>query len=356
MMPTRLALAFLAVLLCACEQTSDGAADRGQAPPATAPVVATTVEEREFAQPIEAIGTARSLESVLVTSRVSGRVRQIFFDQGSPVKAEDPLVQLEDDEERAALQSAQSSTDQAETRLKRLQELSGRGLVSKDDFDTQTEVVKSSRAELELARVLLAQRTIRAPFSGVLGFRQVSPGTLVQPGTAIVSLDATQTLRAEFQIPETLLSVLERGNAVTVESAAYRGESFAGEIETIGTRVDEVTRAVTVQALIANPDGKLKPGMLLTVTTQAAPRTTRFVAEAALVPENADQYVWRIDDDNTVERLRIEIGTRTRGFVEVLSGLEAGDRVVVEGQTNLRPGREVREIERSGADRSARSD
>lgn len=353
MTPLRLFAPLLAFALAACEGEPAAAPVASPAGAAAAPVVVARVDRREFAQPIEAIGTARSMESVTVTSRVSGRVRRIFFEQGSWVEEGDPLVQLEDDEERAALRTAEAGLELAQTRHRRLLELSRRGLVSRDELDAQAETLEAARAERDLARVLLEQRTIRAPFSGVLGFREVSPGTLVQPGTAIVTLDAIDRLRVEFQVPETLLSGLSVGSEVLVQSAAWRGETFRGAIETIGARVDEVTRAVTVHALIDNAGHKLKPGMLLTVTTQAQARTALFVPEAALVPENAEQYVWRVAEDGTVQRLRIDMGARMPGYVEVQSGLSLGDTVVVEGQTNLRPGRQVRVVERPGVDRRA---
>lgn len=347
MMRSRHTLLLVAILLAGCEQAAPEAAPARSIDQA-APVVVAEVSEREFSQPIEAIGTARALESVLVTSRVSGRVRRIFFTQGTAVREGDRLVQLEDDEERADVETARANAAQAQNRYERLRTLSEQGLISKDELDAQSELRKSAEAELQLAQVLLEQRTIRAPFSGVLGFRQVSPGTLVQPGTAIVSLDATQQLRAEFQVPETLLAGVQRGTTVFVEAAAYPGIDFKGEVETVGTRIDETTRAVTVQALIDNPEQRLKPGMLLTITAQARQRRAPFLPESALVPENADQYVWLIGSDDQVSRKRVDIGARIPGYVEVQSGLALGDRVVVEGQANLRPGRIVRIVSRPG--------
>jgi membrane fusion protein, multidrug efflux system len=337
------------VLAAGCSGDSAGS-PQGNAPTLdAAPVVVGAVMQRDFTPQIEGLGTARAQESVLVTSRVSGRVEQIFFTEGAQARVGQPLVRLEDDEERAELAAAQAAADQADSRYRRLQELTAQGLIPKDQLEEQAQLQRSAQARLELARVRLAQRTVRAPFAGVLGFRQVSPGTLVQPGSAIVSLDAVQTLRVEFSVPEVLVGGLTAGTPIQARAAGYPDRIFDGTISVIGTRVDEVTRAIPVQAAVANGDGLLKPGMLLVVHAQAGTRRASFVPEAAVMPEYSEQFVWRITADKTAEKVRVLLGARIPGQVEVVSGVSPGDRVVVEGHTNLRPGRAVREVERPAA-------
>jgi membrane fusion protein (multidrug efflux system) len=306
------------------------------------------VEQRQFVPQIEGLGTARALESVLVTARVSGRVEEIYFKEGAKTAAGQALVRLEDDEERADLKAAQAEAEQAESRHQRLTELSGKGLVPRDSLEEQNQVLKSAQARLELARVRLEQRTVRAPFAGVLGFRQQSLGSLVQPGTPIVTLDQVATLRVEFSVAEALVGDLAPGATVEVRAAAWPERTFTGKISAIDTRVDEVTRAAKVQARLDNRDNALKPGMLLTVRAQGRPRRALFVPEAAVAPENEQQFVWRVAGD-TVEKVEVALGARLTGSVEVASGLAAGDRVVVEGHTQLRPGRPVREVPSPGS-------
>lgn len=311
-------------------------------------MVTAFVETRSYGLPIEAIGTARALESVLVTSRVNGRVSRIYMTQGVQVETGEPLVLLEDDQEQAALRSAAASAAQAESHYQRLQTLAEQGLVSHYERDRQRQALDMAQAELDLARIMLDQRTIRAPFSGILGFRQISLGTLVQPGTGIVTLDALEKVRVAFSIAEPLIANVRVDDAIEAGTAAHRGVEFAGRIETIGTRVDELTRAVPVQAIIDNRDARLMPGMMLMIRTVGRPRSLTYVPEAALAPENARQFVWRVDKDDIVERVSVELGTRGEGWVEIRTGLSIGDRVVLEGTGNLRSGRAVREVPRPG--------
>jgi len=145
-----------------------------------------------------------------------------------------------------------------------------------------------------------------------------------------------------------MIAHLQEGTPVEGRAAAWRDRSFSGKVTAIGTRVDEVTRAVPVQALIDNSQRLLRPGMLMTLSVQTKPRLLRFIPEAALAPENARQFVWRVQPDATVEKCAVTIGLRATGWVEILDGLNLGDRIVAEGIANLRPGRVVREVTAAG--------
>lgn len=340
-----LAMVLLLPLLTGCApRAANKAADSG---PESAPVATTLVQSQIYAAPIEAIGTARARESVLISSRVNGRVSRIFMQEGAAIRQGEPVVRLEDETEQAELRSAKAAAEQAKSRFQRMRELHAQHLIAQDELDAQRQVLDTTQAQLDLAQSLLDQRTIRAPFSGQLGFRMVSPGTLVQPGTPIVELDAIDTMRVAFSIAEPLLASLAVGGTVNAQVAAFREQQFIGKIHVIGTRVDEVTRAVPVQALIDNRSTLLKPGMMLSLSVLTKPRPLRYVPEAALAPENARQFVWRIKADDTAEKVAVELGLRAQGWVEILSGVNTGDRIVVEGVGNLRPGRTVREVKRS---------
>jgi len=339
-----LAAPLLALAFASCSNGESAAPARAESAADATPVVLATVEQREFTPDIEGLGTARALESVLVTARVSGRVEEIYFKEGARAKAGQPLVRLEDDEERAELKAAQAEAEQAQSRHQRMSDLHARGLVSRDQLEEQSRLLQGAQARLELARVRLGQRTIRAPFAGVLGFRQQSLGSLVQPGSPVVTLDAVDQLRVEFSVAEALLGDLAPGAAVEVRAAAWPDRRFQGKISALDTRVDEVTRAARVQALLDNRDAALKPGMLLTVRAQGRPRPALFVPEGAVAPENARQFVWRVGAGDKVEKIEVALGARLTGSVEVRHGLAAGDRVVVEGHAQLRPGRAVRAV------------
>jgi membrane fusion protein, multidrug efflux system len=334
----------LAALLAGCGDDSPAAAAADRPVDAT-PVVLGQVEQREFVPQIEGLGTARALESVLVTARVSGRVEEIYFKEGARAAAGQALVRLEDDEERAEMKAAEAEAEQAQARFQRLTELTSKGLVPRDQLEEQGRLLKSAQARLELARVRLGQRTVRAPFAGVLGFREPSLGSLVQPGSPIVTLDQVERLRVEFSVTEALLGDLAPGAIVEVRAAAWPERRFQGKISTVDTRVDEVTRAAKVQALLDNRDNALKPGMLLNVRAQGRPRSALFVPEAAVAPENQQQFVWRVGQDDKAEKIAVALGARLTGTVEVREGLAAGERVVLEGQSQLRPGRSVRAVD-----------
>lgn len=346
----RIALAlFLIVPLlltgCGADSTAPGNGPRNADEPAT--VVLATATLRGHAPPVTGIATLRAREAVTLTAPAAGRLKEIRFREGQPVEAGAVLVRLEDDEERAEFAAADTQATIQATRVARIESLQARGLVSQDERDSATQSLQEARARRELARVRLELRTVRAPFAGVLGLRQVSPGALVRPGDAIVTLDALDWLRADFAVPETLLGLLSPRSPVSARSAAWPGREFRGTVLLVDTRVDETTRAATVQARIDNADGALRPGMLLTVGVQTAERDALFVPEGALLPENARQYVWRIGADDTVARVEVSTGLRSRGEVEIVAGLAPGDRVVVEGQGNLREGRQVRATKRT---------
>jgi membrane fusion protein (multidrug efflux system) len=188
----------------------------------------------------------------------------------------------------------------------------------------------------------VTDRLIRAPFAGVLGLRRVSVGTLVRPADVITTLDDISIIKLDFTVPESFLGALSVGMPVRAQAAAYQGRLFQGNVTGIDTRVDPVSRSVAMRAEIPNPDDTLRPGMLMTVSLLKNQRKVLAVTEQSLVPVEDRQYVFVISADNKAERREVKTGARQPGFVEVLSGLKAGERVVVEGTIRLRPGGTVR--------------
>jgi membrane fusion protein, multidrug efflux system len=228
--------------------------------------------------------------------------------------------------------------------LNRAEQLAERQLVSRSDLDTRRAAAQSARARMDTISARLGDRVITAPFAGVLGFREVSAGTLVTPGTTIASLDDISRIRLEFTVPETFISALSVGQVVEAGSAAYPERSFEGELRTIGSRVDPVTRSVTVRAEIENADRALRPGMLMTVRIIRAPREALVIPEISVVQVGGDAFVYRVKDDDTVERVPVRIGARRAGEAEVVEGISEGDRIVVQGVVKLRDGARISEI------------
>jgi len=183
----------------------------------------------------------------------------------------------------------------------------------------------------------------------VLGIRQVSPGSLVTPATVIATLDDISRMHVDFQVPEAELASLKPGDKVSGSSIAYPGRSFEGEVSTIDARVDPGSRAVTVRADFSNPDHALRPGMLLDVRVFRPERKALVIPEIAVVQVGRDSYVFRVKGDATVERVDVKTGIRRSGVVEIMQGLEAGQRIVVDGTGKLRPGLKIQAEEAAPA-------
>ncbi|HMB74464.1 MAG TPA: efflux RND transporter periplasmic adaptor subunit [Gammaproteobacteria bacterium] len=312
---------------------------RQQAPPLVAVAAA---ERTQLFDTVEAIGTAGANESLTITAKVTDTVRAVDFEDGDYVEEGAVLVQLTNREEEALLAEARANLDDAETQLARLVNLAGQNLISESELDIARSRAEASRARLDTVLARLSDRLILAPFAGALGFRQVSPGTLLQPNTAITTLDDISTIKLDFTVPETFLGAMTPGAAVLAHAASYPDRQFEGVVRTVGSRVDPVTRAIQIRAHIPNDERLLRPGMLLTVEVVMAER------EALVVPENSvfqiqdRAYIYVVDSELIAHERQIQTGERRFGIVEVLGGLEAGERIVTEGIVKLRDGARVR--------------
>ncbi|HET9483324.1 MAG TPA: efflux RND transporter periplasmic adaptor subunit [Xanthomonadales bacterium] len=349
--------AMLALLLAACGSDPPAPA-RGGGPGGGKPVAVTiaTVEPKPWVDTIEALGTAKANESVTITAKVTETVERVEFEDGDFVEAGEVLVDLSGRAELAGLEEARAAFKEAQQQLDRQSELVKQGTIARSQLDTQVGLRDAARARMDAIRARLSDRVITAPFAGVLGFRQVSPGGLVTPGTAIATLDDVSTIKLDFSVPETLLSSLKTGQQISATSATFPGRSFQGTVTSIDSRVDPVTRAVIVRAAIPNPDSAIRPGMLMSVKLFEPERSTLVIPELALTQVGSKAYVFRVKDDSSVEQVEISPGDRRRGEVEVVAGLAAGDRIVVEGTVKLRPGAKVTEVAgQPAAERTAAS-
>lgn len=301
-------------------------------------VVAATVQTQDWVDRVEALGTASANESVTLTAKVTETVSNVNFRDNQEVEAGAILVELTDRAEVANLREAQAAYEDAERQYRRLVDLQKQGTIGKAQLEQQQSMRDQARARVQAIRARLSDRVITAPFAGQLGMRQVSPGTLLTPGTVITTLDDIATIKVDFSVPETFLAAVKIGEQIRATSAAWRGQTFEGAIESIDSRVNPVTRAVIVRARLPNTERKLKPGMLLSVELQQAPRQTLVIDELAIVQLGRQAFVFRLDADNTVQQVPVEIGTRRPGEVEIVGGLSPGDRIVVEGTVKLRNG------------------
>jgi membrane fusion protein (multidrug efflux system) len=291
---------------------------------------------------VEALGTAQANESLVLTAKVTDTVRRVNFEDGQYVEAGAVLIELTNEEEEALLEEARANLEDAENQLRRLENLSDQGLSAESELDIARSRAAASAARLDTVLARLRDRLIIAPFTGLLGFRDVSPGTLVTPATAITTLDDISVVKLDFTVPETYLRVMEPGAVILARSASWGDREFEGGVRTVNSRVDPVTRAFVVRAHIDNDDGALRPGMLLTVRVVTQERQALVIPESAVLQSGGRSYVYFVGQDDVATQRDIEIASRQFGIVEVGAGLEPGDSVVTEGLIKLRDGASVR--------------
>ncbi len=309
-----------------------GGPGRG-APPS---VVVGEVQKKELVDRIEAVGTALANEQAELTSTVTERIARINFTDGQFVPKGAVIAELVRTEQGAALTQSQARLREAEAQLDRLKSLQDRGFATRAQIDEQQALVDVARAQSSGARSQIGDRVIRAPFSGYLTLRRISPGQVVNAGTPIVTIIDYSRIKLDFPVPEVFVPVLKSGLEIEAQAAAWPGEIFRGEIETVEPFIDPVTRAATARAILPNKDLKLRPGMLMTVEIQSNPREGLVVPELSVVSEGSDAFVWKVTPDNQAVRTPITAGSRRDGLVEVTAGLSAGDRVVTDGTVKLR--------------------
>lgn len=332
-----LAGAGMLVYVLQTEQAPPPNGPGGQGAP---PVIVARAASVSMADRIESLGTLRANESINVVSEETGTVEEILFTQGQKTDAGALLLRLDAREEQAELAAAEAEMAEARKQYERLADLAARNVATAARLDEQTAALRRAEANVKVAQAALAKREVRAPFAGRLGIRQVSPGALAGPGVVITTLDDLETLKLDFSVPEAFFRSVAPGMRVEGRAAAFPGEVFAGDVVTVGSRIELATRSFQVQARIPNPDLKLRPGMLLSVDLFGAPRQAIQIPEEA-VQARADELFVFVVKDGIAQRRLITLGARVKGAAEVLSGLSAGEQVVVRGLQAVRDGAPV---------------
>jgi len=328
------------------------ASERGGPPPGFDRAVLVKVETAtmgKLTSTVEALGTATAKESVTLTASLTDTVSRVNFEDGDYVEAGDVLIELTDDEESAQLAEARANLGDAQRRLQRLEELDNQGIAIPSDVDEARSQVQAAQARLDAILARLRDRLIRAPFAGLLGFRQISPGTLIMPGNAITTLDDISQIKLDFTIPETYLSLISPGRRVLAHSSAWRDKRFEGVVASVGSRVDPATRSVTVRAVVDNAERLLRPGMLLSVEVVAEEKSALTVPERAVLQVGDQAFVFIVDAEQKAARREVDLGIRQAGLVEITNGLADGERVVTDGVVKLRDGIAVRVAENEPA-------
>lgn len=294
-----------------------------------------------FTDKIEALGTTRANESVNITATTTDKISKINFTDGMVAHKGQILVELISDEERADLRSAEANAEQQRRDLIRIRGLVKARTLPTARLDDQKTLDKKARADVQVAQSRIRDRQITAPFDGQLGLRLVSLGALVTPGTVITTLDDLSAIKLDFTVPEGFLATLKVGQAITALSDAYPERTFDGTVSNIGSRVDPVSRAVSVRARLANEQRRLRPGMLMRVNLIKNQGQAIMIPEEALVTTANRKFVYLVQDGTSVTQQTVVIGRRRPGAIEILKGLDVGQQVVVEGTLKLRQGSKV---------------
>ena len=302
---------------------------------------------------VQAIGTARANESVVITPEVQGVVERIAFTEGQTVLRGEVLIELDPGRLAAEIDEMRAEHELARRLYERAAKLLESGNLPQSRLDELYAEVRASEARVRADERALENYVIRAPFSGRLGLRRVSLGALVSPGTEITTLDDTSRMKVDFEIPESALAALKPGLVVTARSVAYPGRVFEGRVETIDSRVDPETRSVTVRTRVPNPDGLLKPGMFLSATLVVSRREGAvLVPEEAIVTGNGEHFVFAVIDGMAV-RTVVETGDSVTGRTEIVAGLAPGIEVIIGGVQKVRDGTSVTIVNRGPAEPGA---
>jgi membrane fusion protein (multidrug efflux system) len=332
---------FIALLICLGLLSAPLSA----APPKQAskpvPVIASEVRSGPFVDRVEALGTLKANESVDVTANVTETVSAIHFDDGERVEQGKVLVEMTSAEEHALLEEARARVAEAERQYDRVKSLVAQRSASESLLDERKRDLDTARALLVAIESRLADRLVKAPFAGVLGLRNISPGALVEPGDLITTLDDDRVMKLDFAVPSVFLPDLAPGLGIAAKARAYGDRRFEGEIRSIDSRVDPVTRSIQVRALIPNPDRTLKPGVLMQVELLRNPRQALVVPESALLHQGQEHFVMMVSDGGTAQRRQVRIGARRPGEVEIIEGLRAGEKVITHGNDEVRPGQQI---------------
>ncbi|MHA6493664.1 efflux RND transporter periplasmic adaptor subunit [Pseudomonas borbori] len=287
-------------------------------------------------------GSLRSDESVMIRPEIAGRLAELHFREGQAVKAGALLVSLDDAIARAEFAQARANLNLAEKNFQRSQMLFKRGASNAQALDEASAQQQAARASLALSQARLDKTRIVAPYDGVLGLRQVSPGDYLSEGQDIVNLEVLDPLKVDFRIPQKAVSQVHVGQVIEISLDAYPGERFNGEISAINPRLDEAGRSQAIRATLDNSEGRLNPGQFVKVSVILAERPNALVIpEEAIMPVGEQLFVNSVVDGK-VELRAVKIGKRMDGVVEIREGLQGNETLISAGWQKVREGMAVR--------------
>ncbi|MFO7529043.1 MAG: efflux RND transporter periplasmic adaptor subunit [Marinobacter sp.] len=323
----------------------DGGSEQQAGGERPASAVNTMRPERDTVRDVvKAVGNLQALNAVELTTEVSGRVIEINLAAGKKVTTGDLLLRLDDRQARADLAEIEARLADARRQLERASRLRSNNSISQSQVDEMRTAVDVALAQRQAARVRLDNHRITAPFSGVVGLSDISIGAYVTAATAITTLDTTERMELSFSIPERFLGQVTKGQEVRGISPAYPGEPFQGELVELGTRIHELSRSLPVRAVIENAEGRLRPGQFMSATLTLQQREALVIPEQAVMIRGDEKYVF-VAEDGAARRVSVQLGSRMPGMVEVVSGVQPEDEVIVTGQDRLSSGDRIRVLD-----------
>ena len=331
---------------------SDAQAQRRKGGDVLPAVTTIDVKTEPISERVAAVGSGRARQQVTLTTRVAGVISEVLFEGGQKVEAGQPLLKLNSEPEAIAVETAEAQRAQAADTVARYNQLNEASVSRVARAEAET-ALKVADAALRRARDDLSRMTITAPFAGIMGISSLQAGDYLAVGNPVATIDDRSTILIEFTVPEAVAGSMKKDMPVRASLAARPGEIFNGKVQAVGTRIDPVSRTLTVRAEIPNADFSLIPGSTFSVSVQLARDPSPVVPGLAIQWDRAGAYVWRLADNKTVERVDVAILARDADRVFVDAQLKPGDKVIKEGGGSLRPTQTVRVITADAEPQSA---
>ncbi|TND54377.1 efflux transporter periplasmic adaptor subunit [Aeromonas dhakensis] len=319
-------------------------APAGKPQPRQVNIRAQTVSQSLAEPSIKLVSKLAANRSVVISPEVTGRIVKIAVRSGQQVKQGDVLIALDAGKQQAELAEQSASVRDESRKLRDMRRLVARGAITTSELEGQEATVAQAQARVDAAKYELSLRTLLAPFDGSVSLIDLSEGALVNSGDTLLHLDELAKLRLDLAVPERYLSLLRPGMAVTATSSAWPDQSFRGVLETLDSRVSNDTQNIKARVIIPNPDGQLRPGMLLNVELSLPPQKMTLIPAQSVEYAGEQRFVYRLEPNGKVKRVPVVLGDTHGEEVWVTEGLKVGDRIVVEGLVNLRDGVSVHDL------------
>ncbi|MDD1794359.1 efflux RND transporter periplasmic adaptor subunit [Enterovibrio sp. ZSDZ42] len=318
-------------------------------------VATAQVESHPVTRNLSLIGNLKSENSVIIAPEVSGKIDAVHVTAGQQVKEGEPLFTLETAKSQASVSEAQAFHKDELRKHGEFAKLHKRGALTKTELDAQQASVDIAKARLDAAQADLDDLHIKAPFSGTVGLVDITRGQLVSAGDALLNLDDLSLMQLDINVPEQYLSELSKDINVTAHTKAWRNKTFEGHLSAVDSRINNDSLNLRARIDIDNGDRLLRPGMMMEATLGFAPQISAVIPVQAIEYSGTKRFVYLVDDEGIANRTEVKLGARVENKVTVESGLELGDRIVVQGLVSMRDGTKVNDLTAAKAQSASNS-